>query len=147
MSRGWRAFYGAAFGALAVLFAHPASRPFFTTALTRWGTSQTFLHSNLILDNNPMLPTPPKSLLDASLWMQAGAQKLANHDPSDRNILDMLIRVARYAAGQDPVNRHWFVGQDPDNAYWHQMEAVFYNAESGLPGLSAQERIRLHDAV
>src|SRR5437016_11838977 len=76
MSPGWRAFYGAACGALAVLLIHPASRPFLLLPLTHWGESETFAHTPLILENQKQL-RPPRTLMDASLLMENGARTVA----------------------------------------------------------------------
>jgi hypothetical protein len=115
MTGAWRAFSGAACGALLVLLFHPISRPFIITPLLHWGTSQAYLHSKLLLENHPVLPVP-KDLIESSLWMETGAKKLALKESFQPGDAEKLILVASNASRQDP-----------DNSYWGQMEAVFLN--------------------
>src|SRR3954464_6249668 len=106
MSRGWRAFYGAAIGALIVLLLHGASRPFLLTSLLHWGPSKAFSSSKLLLENYPVLASPTTPL-EASLWMQAGAEKLRNKLPIQKSEFDQLVTVADRAADLDRDNAYW----------------------------------------
>src|SRR5437588_1406811 len=136
MSPGWRAFYGAACGALAVLLVHPASRPFLLLPLTHWGESETFAHTPLILENQKQL-RPPRTLMDASLLMENGARTVAIRRGLQPVDIQKLVVVARNAALTDT-----------DNAYWPQMEAVFLNVGSKLAGISEAVHVRYRkDAV
>src|SRR4051794_26895235 len=104
MSPGWRAFYGAACGALAVLLIHPASRPFLLLPLTHWGESDTFQQSMLIPENQrPHLKTP-KDVVQASLWMESGAQTLAIRKGLEPANIQQIVIVAQRAAVSDPDN-------------------------------------------
>jgi hypothetical protein len=137
MSRSWRAFYGAALGALLVLLAHPVSRPFLLTALSKWGSAKTFQNNTLILESQSELPVP-KNLVDASLWMQDAAIRILQPQNIQPSEWTSFFNVASYAAQQDE-----------DNAYWVQMQAVLTNALANTPnvskslhGLAVEEWIR-----
>lgn len=132
MSRSWRAFYGAAIGALVVLFLHPASRPFMSSGF-HWGYSKTFRETPLILSNHAVLPHP-NSLLNDSLWMETGAQNLDSRPPLTKNKLDMLLEVARRAAEADP-----------QNAYWFQMRALFANEETKRKDVPPVRRTQMRE--
>src|ERR1700722_8497020 len=128
MSRFWRAFYGAALGAVLVLMIHPGSRPFLLTALSKRGSSKTFQNNPLILEGQQVLPLP-NSLVDASLWMQEAALRIRQPQLVQSGEWTSFFNVALHAAQQDA-----------DNAYWPQMQAVLYNAFSKTPNLSAGVR-------
>ena len=113
MSPAARAYYGAVLGALLTMVVHPVSRPYVLSGFLHWGDSPAAHTTPWIVGNVPRLPVP-KSALDASLWLQAGAERLwARRPPSDAE-LESLIEVARSAGLEEP-----------ENAYWTQMEAVF----------------------
>lgn len=113
MSRAARACFGAMLGALVTLLWHPVSRPFLLAGFTQWGVSEAARTTPLIAANLRQLPIP-KSELDASLWLQAGAERLLERRPPSDQDKENLVRVARNAALREP-----------ENAYWRQMEAVF----------------------
>ncbi len=124
MSRFWRAFYGAALGAVLVLIIHPVSRPFLLTALSKRGSSKTFQNNPLILEGQQVLPVP-NSLVDASLWMQEAALRIRQPQLVQAPEWDSFLKVASHAAQENA-----------DNAYWVQMQAVLTYAFSKTPNLS-----------
>ncbi|MCB8932357.1 MAG: hypothetical protein M9921_08830 [Fimbriimonadaceae bacterium] len=124
MSRAARAYFGAMLGALLTLFWHPISRPFLWNGFSHWGASAVARSTPLIAGNLVRLPVP-KSELDASLWLQAGSERLWVHRPPSDADRENLVLVARNAAVHEP-----------ENAYWRQMEAVF------LGSLGRQEEAR-----
>jgi hypothetical protein len=118
VSKSWRAFYGAAVGALLVLFIHPASRPFLLTALSRWGSSKTFQNNPLVIESLKELPKVT-GLDVASVYMQVGAERALHPQSGQAGDWPSLMSVAAHAAQQDP-----------DNAFWVQMQAVLTDAMS-----------------
>lgn len=116
MSRAARAYFGAMLGALLTLAWHPISRPFLFEGFTHWGASAAARSTPLLVGNLSRLPVPD-SELDASLWLQAGAERIwARRPPNDAD-KEKLVRVAHNAAAREP-----------ENAYWRQMESVFLGA-------------------
>ncbi|HRF58974.1 MAG TPA: hypothetical protein PLH94_03550 [Fimbriimonadaceae bacterium] len=113
MSPWKRALLGAAIGALLVLIAHPASRPFYLALLTQGGPSRFFAETPLRLQPSPALEKP-RTLADAAYWMLVAAEA----DQRRTRLLDKdwknLLNLARRCAVEDP-----------ENAFWKQMEAVF----------------------
>lgn len=113
MNSAVRTILGAASGALIVLLVHPLSRPFLTTCFTKWGPSSASIESPLLAENLSVLPQP-QSVVEASLWMEAGAKRLQERaEISDQNV-DALIRVAESAHKAEQ-----------SNAFWLEMKAVF----------------------
>ncbi len=111
-----RALLGAAIGAVLTLLIHPTSRPFLSVV---------FWHSPAIDSTRPLtgaMPAVdmlgrPRTLLEASVWMQAASERMRRNMPlSRRELLDS--RSVADAASK----------VDPDNAFWKQMTAVFLNA-------------------
>jgi len=130
MSRFWRAFYGAAMGALLVLMIHPASRPFLLTALSKWGSPKTFQNNSLILESQSALPLP-STLVDASIWMQEAAVRVRKPQTIQPGEWSSFFNVAAHAAQQDP-----------DNAYWVEMQAVLTNALGKASPAAERDRLR-----
>ncbi len=111
---------GAALGALATLLVHPISRARLFSTLWSWGPSPVDLR---LPDVEQMHRLPePKTLRDAHLWMQAGAQRILGRRPTTPREWDSFIQTAR-AGGV----------QQEDNALWPQMEAVFLLAKGDRP--------------
>lgn len=108
-----RVLLGAALGALTVLLLHPASRSTLLTPMLAWGPSSTISNNPWALTAMDTLPKPA-TVVEASLWMEAGAKGLAMRQTFTDEDLDKLILVAEKASEQDR-----------DNAYWRQMRAIF----------------------
>jgi hypothetical protein len=112
MSGFARALVGAYLGAVLTLLAHPASRPLMTQAF------RSPIHETSVRVLGESEATgrlaPPETLVDASVWMHAGAMRLRSPEPLVPRELQSLLRVAEAAARQEG-----------DNAYWRQMAAVF----------------------
>lgn len=121
MSRASRAYFGAMLGALLTMLVHPISRPYVVAGFLHWGNSPAAQTNPWIVGNSPRLPVP-KSTLDSSLWLQAGAERIWARRPPSAAELGSLCEVARQA-GFD----------EPENGYWTQMEAVFLGAQGKLP--------------
>lgn len=129
---------GAALGALTTLLLHPVSRPRLFGALANWGPSKEARTAPDLLANLDRLPTP-KSISDASLWMEAGARRILSRKPTSKREWDSFIQTAKAGAEFEP-----------DNALWPQMEAVFLLAkgqrsESWVVWKSAAKRLRWDD--
>jgi len=129
---------GAALGALTTLLVHPVSRSRLFGALTNWGPSQQTRSAPDLLANLDRLPTP-KSISDASLWMEAGARRVVGRKPTSKREWDSFIQTARAGAEFEP-----------DNALWPQMEAVFLLAkgqrgDAWATWKSASKRLRWDD--
>jgi hypothetical protein len=133
MSPSARAFYGALCGALLTLFIHPVSRPYMLASFMKWGPCSVFASSYWIPENAAMLPQPSE-VLESSLWMQAGAERLVRRQGLSEADLDKLVRVAQMQAEDEP-----------QNAFWRQMEAVFL-WESGDREKAAQAWLRAANA-
>lgn len=118
MERPGRIAIGALLGAMVTLAAHPLSKNYVLTPYTDVGSSRTIRESTWLAKNLTVLPEP-ENTLQASLWMQVGAELLMKGESIDRDDLDALAEVAGAAARSEP-----------DNAFWLQMRAVFeWNAD------------------
>lgn len=115
MNSTLRTLLGAACGALIVLLVHPISRPYLTVCFGKLGPSQASLESPLLAENLAVLPQP-KSVVEASIWMDAGARRLQQRSPISEENLEALVRVA------DLANY-----AEPSNGFWLEMKAVFLN--------------------
>lgn len=113
MSPWKRALLGAAIGAVLVLIAHPATRPFYMALITHAGPSPFFEETPLRLQPNPPLEKP-KSLADAAYWMLVAADADQRRVRLPEKDWKNLLALARKCAKEDP-----------ENAFWKQMEAVF----------------------
>lgn len=103
MNSWGRALFGAAVGSLGTLFLHPASRPFMTGVAT-WA-SPTAIHA--CVNSNTSQLAAPRSLSDASLWMQLAAHRIATRrrlTPQERNT---VLMIAEAAAAKQRVNAFW----------------------------------------
>lgn len=107
---------GAALGALVTLLLHPTSRPRLFGGLWNWGPSVETSKAEDLLDNLSRLPRP-KTVSDASLWMEAGARRILARRPTTSREWESFIHTAQAGAVLEP-----------DNAFWPQMEAVFLMA-------------------
>lgn len=112
-----RVAIGAALGALTTLLLHPVSRPRLFGALGNWGMSAEARKSPELVVNLDRLPEP-KSVADASVWMEAGARRIIARRPTLSKEWESFVQTARAGALQEP-----------DNALWPQMEAVFRLAQ------------------
>lgn len=105
-----RACLGIAVGVFLALAIHPISRPFLLLPI--WPTKPNVILSEF--DTSGRL-APPKSLLEASLWVQLGSEKLWKGGGSlSRREAASIVKVAEAAHRREP-----------DNGYWLQMNAVF----------------------
>lgn len=116
-----RVAIGAALGALATLLLHPASRNRLYSGLFNWGPSSVTQRGPELLANLDRLPQP-KSIDDASLWMEAGALRILARRTTTAREWQSFIRTAQAGATLEP-----------DNAFWPQMEAVFCLARGDRP--------------
>ncbi len=120
MSLAARAFLGALIGALAVLLAHPSSRPYLLRGFAGFQPSVYLGQTRSLPENVKGLPVPA-SLDEAAFWLQVGAEiDRAQGGVSTDDALS-LAEIAQIGAGEEP-----------DNAFWHQMEAVW--VDEGLQG-------------
>ncbi len=113
MNRWGRVAIGALVGAILTLFLHPGSARFLRTAFVETGPSIRLSDSEWIPDNLGILPIP-ENTLQASLWMQSGAERLAEGKKIEPADLERLVQVAEGSARGEP-----------QNAFWLQMDAVF----------------------
>ena len=113
MNRLRRIGIGALAGAVATLVIHPISRRYVLTPFLDLGPSAQLARSEWLPRNLQVLPAPADTV-NASLWMQSGAEILATSRSISPKNLSRLIEVARAAA----------LGE-PENAYWQQMDTVF----------------------
>lgn len=116
-----RVAIGAALGALATLLLHPASRNRLYSGLFNWGPSPVTQQGPELLANIDRLPQP-RSIDDASLWMEAGALRILARRTTTVKEWQSFIRTARAGAELEP-----------DNAFWPQMEAVFSLSRGDRP--------------
>jgi hypothetical protein len=114
MNGASRALIGAALGAVLTLFAHPASRPFLIQAFLP-GREVSLAPVTAYGERLPA----PTSLLEAALWMHAGAERMLSRDALSPTELQSLVKIADAAAQGDG-----------ENAFWRQMAAV-YSVELG----------------
>jgi len=84
------------------------------TAFVETGPSKRLSNSPWLTDNLDVLPNPTDTL-QASLWMQAGAEQLASGKRLSAADLRRLVQVAEGASRGEP-----------ENAFWIQMAAVFH---------------------
>lgn len=113
MNSTLRTLLGAACGALLVLLVHPLSRPYLTVCFSKWGPSKASVESPLLAENLAVLPQP-QSVVQASLWMEAGARRLQERAPISNENVEALIKVAESANAAEP-----------SNSFWLEMKAVF----------------------
>lgn len=113
MERRGRIAIGALLGAVVTLVIHPLSQRFVLSPYRDVGPSVSLDASPWLAKNLTVLPDP-QNTLQASLWMQVGAEMLTQGRAIGRDDLESLIAVATAAARGDP-----------DNAFWPQMKAVF----------------------
>ncbi len=116
MNRPARALLGALIGALLALYAHPYSRTRLLAPLLFWGPAPELTNAPELLEHLDALPIP-KTLADFSLWMQAGAKRIIDREPTGEKEWASLMAAAAQAATLDH-----------GNAYWHQMRAVIAHA-------------------
>lgn len=124
MTRAGRAFLGAAVGALLTLAIHPLSRTFMLGPLLPKRLDTV----TRCLDSSASTLPPPRSLNDASLWVNVGAEGLREKglDTRELNTLAEITRVAGI--------------KDTDNAFWPQMRAVFLSANGRMEEAQAEWR-------
>ncbi len=132
----WRAriAFGAACGAMIAFLVHPRSRPVLLLAFHDWGPSEAVRASPYLPQNRAVL-SDPQGAIDASLWMQTGAERLFLRSYPSKEALGALVAVARKGEALEP-----------DNGFWGQMEAVFLNALGDRPG-SAKAWVRAANAA
>jgi len=112
MSALKRALIGALLGALIVLLAHPAARPYFAQGIWDFGRSGFLANTPYLTENLNTLPKPSTKEI-AALWLLVGTEREIQRQPSD-TIRGTLCEIAEaYAA------------VEPDNAYWRQMDSYF----------------------
>lgn len=104
---------GALIGAVATLAVHPLSQRYVLSPFRDIGPSATLDASPWLANNLTVLPEP-QNTLQASLWMQVGAENMTEGRTISPENLKSLIAVASAAARGDP-----------ENSFWLQMKAVF----------------------
>ncbi|HRK22954.1 MAG TPA: hypothetical protein PLX06_14145, partial [Fimbriimonadaceae bacterium] len=104
---------GALLGAVVTLAIHPLSQRYVFSAYRDIGPSEVLRSSPWLAKNLKVLPKPTNTL-EASLWMQVGAELLVEGTSIPTKDMESLIAVSTAAARGDP-----------DNAFWPQMRAVF----------------------
>lgn len=129
---------GAALGAIAVLLLHQGTRPYYASALWRFGDSD-FLSRTQYLPENVRVAPDPTSPMTAAYWMQISAEMLQKGRPIRPADVEKLIAVASY-----------YGAKEPENAFWPQMESVWrgYRDDSDgwlEPWRRAGKRLRWKD--
>ena len=107
-----RAVIGALMGAVVTLCIHPVSRPY----MLGLGMRESPEALSLCVDSNSKRLPAPKTLDEASLWMQLAASRIRNLErltPKERTTLLAIADVASK--------------QDLPNAFWHQMKSMVYD--------------------
>jgi len=111
---GWsRAFFGAALGSLITLIIHPISRP---VVLGYWNQPSSLVlqaPNRYVSGESNSLPQP-RSLEDASTWVQAGSDRQVSGQRRTREELAALLKIVDAAAHAEP-----------ENAFWRQISAVY----------------------
>lgn len=113
MNRLGRTAAGALVGIVATILIHPASRRFVLLPFLDLGPSVQMDRTEWLPSNLGVLPSP-QDTLQASLWMQVGAEMITQRKPIEPEDLNRLIAVAE-ASSQG----------EPENAFWLQMKSVF----------------------
>jgi len=99
-------------GAVVTLCIHPVSRPY----MLGLGMRESPEALSLCVDSNSKRLPAPKTLDEASLWMQLAASRIRNLErltPKERTTLLAIADVASK--------------QDLPNAFWHQMKSMVYD--------------------
>lgn len=130
MTVAGRAFVGGALGALLTLLVHPASRPFFASALPG---------SRVPPEASPTVLGNPKNLEEAGRWVEVAALRTQQNDRLQANEWKALLRVVRASAQIDP-----------ENAFWPQSESWILQVLGDSPGsrtawLRASRRLSWND--
>lgn len=138
MSWAARLFWGIALGGLFALTLHPVSRPFLWLTPNHWGPSNAIRNSPWLPENLRVLPEPTDAMR-ASLWMQAGAERIRSDRTITASDIQKLYEVAELVSKEDT-----------GNAFWDQMEAVFAaklrkSKESDAAWLTASKAERWND--
>jgi len=115
MSPFGRAFLGAAIGALITLCIHPTSRPFMMGVTSRASPGVLW---RCVDSNTPVLDSP-RTLSEASLWMQLAAHKISGRERLTSKELSTILSIAKLGEEREPTN-----------AFWPEMQAIAYIADN-----------------
>ncbi len=122
MSVSRRIFFGALLGALIVLAAHPAARPYIGQGLWELGPSRFLARTESLPENLSRLPQP-ESLGTAALWLLVASERDAANMPLNPSVCRRLTAIAQAGAKREP-----------DNAFWRQMASVMLGKLGDIEG-------------
>jgi len=103
MTTAGRAFAGAVFGALLTLVLHPTSRPYLAASLTRVPPARLAAY----VDNQAPSVAPPRSLDEASLWVQLAFERMNRRQPLSPGEFTTVLSIVRQAETREPRNAFW----------------------------------------
>ena len=107
-----RALIGASLGAVITLCLHPVSRPY----MLGLGLRASPEALSKCIDSHSAEVSEPKSLDQASLWMQLASTRIRDFDHLSAREHSTLLSIANVAGAHDVPN-----------AFWLQMKAVLYD--------------------